>query len=85
MTVQDTLDRILDDNESEDGDVIIHPPSDSRQSDEESGDEEVVNPGHMTRGQLTAETEVQRVNMRSQDIAPVSDECHFIPLLYICY
>ena len=64
-----------DDETNEDGDVILHPPNDGLQSDEESGDDEIINPGHMTRGQLTAEAEIgsQNESIRIQDDVPVSD------------
>ena len=56
-TAQDALDKILDAEDSDEGsvvDVIIR----GQQSDEESGDEEIINSGHLTRGQLTAQTEI---------------------------
>ena len=57
ILAQDALDKILDAEDSDEGsvvDVIIH----GQQSDEELGDEEIINPGHLTRGQLTAQAEI---------------------------
>lgn len=75
----------MDEEANEDGDVILHPPNDGQQSDEESGDDEIINPGHMTRGQLTAEAEMQNGSIRVDDYVPVSDTSirHIIFLFFI--
>ena len=74
MSAQAALDAILDSDTDDNGDfseatVVIHPPNDGAKSDEESGDEEIINPGHLTRGQLTAPAEVQIPSSSHEEIS----------------
>ncbi len=62
-TAQDALNKIwgIDGKENdmlEPENIIIHPPKDGNCSDQESGDEEIVNSGHLSKSQLLAPAEI---------------------------
>lgn len=59
MTAQEALDRILEvDGTKVYEAVIMHPPNEGRNSDEESGDEDEANVEHLHGNQLLAAVEM---------------------------
>ena len=59
MTAQEALDRVLGSDDEEDCEaVVMLPPNDGQNSEEESGDEDEGNINHLHRNQLLSEVEL---------------------------
>ena len=75
LNVEQALELLFeDDSDNEFTDIVLHPPADGNCSDKESGDEEAVNPDHLTRRQLIAEAEIHGEHESSVIEAETTDK-----------